>query len=105
MPGASSVVRPNLELEKIVFIRDHLERVRAKKDVTLEEFLAIAIVKILSALIWYKPYKAALILPAISFQMKAGEFQTAIMTQSIFCRSTTFLLPSKVKPTKNVWLP
>lgn len=40
MPGVSSVVRPNLVLEKVVFIRDHLERVKAKKDVTLEEFLA-----------------------------------------------------------------
>lgn len=33
------MINPNLILKKIVFIRDHIERVRAPKDCTLEEFL------------------------------------------------------------------
>ena len=33
------MINPNIILKKIVFIRDHIERVRAQKDCTLEEFL------------------------------------------------------------------
>jgi uncharacterized protein YutE (UPF0331/DUF86 family) len=33
------VLNPNIIFKKIVFIRDHIERVRAQKDCTLEEFL------------------------------------------------------------------